>query len=285
MSLVPYSKAFNKGLQLAKYTPAGKNVALAARTARAAKTVYDTGIPQMAARKIGRSYRSFRARKNRQRERVGKAPSEVPSSKIHTALDADPTARDSRTLYQTDVTTIVAAGSFNDIDNRQRDQVYMSGVKIAISLENTSQKPVHWNVAMVMNRRNPQDAIATDDFFKGSGSGRGLNFSNLLNSNDFRARAINTDANVVLMHKRFTLSPSNSTAYEEGWKPSFLCFDDYVPIKRIITYDNGGDANNRIHLVFWCDEFNTAGGILPSTNVITQSTRLLTFFKEPKINY
>lgn len=283
MSLVP---ALNKGLQLAKYTPAGKKIALAARTARAAKTFYDTGVPQMAARKIGRSYRSFRARKKTtQRERVGKSPAEVSSAKIHTALDADPITRDSRTLYQTDVTTISAAGSFNDIDNRQRDQVFLSGVKIAISLENTTIKPVHWNVALIMNRRNPDAAISTDDFFKGSGFTRGLNFSNSLNSNDFRARVINQDANVVLMHKRFTLSPPNTTAYEEGWKPSFICVDEYVPIRRIITYDSDGNANNKVHLVYWCDEFNTAGSTLPNAGVITQSTRILTFFKEPKVNY
>lgn len=285
MSIVPYDKAFQAVQKFGQFTPQGRGITSGIRAARAAKAAYDTGMPQAAARKIGRSYRKFRARRKRERERVGKSPKDVSANKIHTALDTDPVARDSRTLYQTEVTSIQSAGSFNDIDARQRDQVYLNGVKLCISLQNTSAKPLHWNVAMIMNRRDPDGPIITDDFFKGSGNNRGLNFGTLLNSNDFRARAINGDANVVLMHKRFTLSPANSTVYEEGWRPSFMNFDHYVPIKRIITYDNDGNANNQIYLVYWMDEFNTAGGVLAQTAVLTQSTRILTYFKEPKINY
>lgn len=288
MAITPY-KAAKQVATYASYTPYGRTASFAGRAARAAKMAYDTGIPQTAARKIGRSYRAYRARRGPRTPnatKIGKAPSQVSDNKLFTTLDDNPVNRDSRTLYSHEITDIPKDTGFNDIDNRQREVCYLNGVKIAISLMNKSTKPVHWNVALVMNRKNPTSQPALSEFFRGSGISRGLDFNNGLNSNDFRARFINADANVVLMHDRFTLSTATETSYEAGFKPSFMTYDKFVPIKRMITYDRDtGNANNRLYLVYWCDEFNTPSGTLPSSLVMEQSTRLITYFKEPKVNF
>lgn len=288
MALTPY-KAAKQVATYASYTPYGRTASFAGRAARAAKMAYDSGVPQAAARKIGKQYRAYRARRGRRTPntaKVGKSPSQVSDNKLFTTLDENPTNRDSRTLYTHEITDIPKDTGFNDIDNRQREICYLNGVKIAISLKNNSTKPVHWNVALIMNRRNPSSIPAIQEFFRGSGISRGLDFNNGLNSNDFRARFINSDANVVLMHERFTLSTATETSYEAGFKPSFMTFDKYVPIKRMITYDRDtSNANHRIFLVYWCDEFNTATGTLPQSSVIEQCIRMITYFKEPKVTF
>ena len=227
-------------------------------------------------------------RRNPGLNHIGKAASRVSESKVWTGTDEDPTSLDSRTLYSHEITDIPYGSSGNDIDTRQRHQVFLNGFNVMMSVENTSDKPVHFNVAVVMNRREPSAAPSVIDFFKGTGIDRGLNFSNTLNSNDFRSRPINPDKHVILKHKRYTLSNKEAATpvYEAGAIPSFTSIDFYMPIKRIITYNADlGNANNRIYLVYWCDEFNTGGGTLPQSNVLERSLRIHTMFKEPKIQY
>lgn len=247
-----------------------------------------------AAKKFSRKFKSSRQSKKAKKKSppqakyIGKPASAVTSTKLWTGTDLDPTTLDSRTLYQQEITDIPKDLGNNDIDSRQREQVFLQGFKVMMSVENTTTKPVHFNVAVVMNRRDPDGNIGTTDFFKGSGLDRGINFSNALNSNDFRSRPLNPDKFAILTHKRFTLSnPQQATpVYEAGDKPSFTSIDFYMPVKRIITYNGDtGAANNRIWLVYWCDQFNTATTTLPQSNMLTHSLRIITRFKEPKVNY
>lgn len=216
--------------------------------------------------------------------RVGKPPSARGQAKAFTPMDTNPVQLSTRTFYENELTDVPKDSGFNEIDARQRESCYIEGFKILTSLENTSTKPIHFNMAVLMNRTSPAASPSPNEFFRGTGINRGLDFSTALNSNDFRARPINTDKNVVLMHKRVTLSPAGSTSYESGWKPSFHTMDAYIPIKRILTYDQGV-CNNRVYIVYWCDLFNTAAAATGTATSLTHSQRVITYFKEPKVNY
>jgi len=226
----------------------------------------------------------FRRGFNNSRSRIGKPINYRGSPKAFTPVDSNPSGLTTRTFYEQELTSIPKDTGVNDIDQRQRDLCFLQGFKIMTSLENTGTKPVHFNMAVIMNRTSPAASPSANEFFRGSGNQRGLDFSFTLNSNDFRSRPINTDKNVVLMHKRVTLSPPNTTSYEAGWKPSFHNIDCYVPIKRLITFDNGV-ANNRLYVVYWCDEFNTPTSTVPVGGKLTFSQRVITLFKEPKVTY
>lgn len=217
-------------------------------------------------------------------QRVGFHPSEVSAVKTFTGTDFDATNQAIRTLYTYDITS-VPKGTTNDIDMRQRDQVYLNGIKILMSIKNTSPDPLHLNVAVLMNKQDPSGAISATDFFRGSGDTRSVDFNPaILNSNDFRARPVNTDKNVILMHQRYTLATDRaSNAYEPGFRSSYVMLDKYVPIKRVITYD-GNAANTKIWLVYWMDNFNNIPGAVIG-NRSEVSIRCITNFKEPKINY
>ena len=254
----------------------------------AARSVQRAWRSRSRGRSRSRSKSRAKSRRRNPREKVGKHPSEVSDSKFHTPHDIK-TNHNTRTLYSYEVTGIPLSDSDNNIDGRQRQQVYLNGVKLAMTIQNNGSEPLHVNVAMVMNRTAPGFAPSASDFFRGSGSDRGLNFdSAILNSNDFRARAINPDTNVILFHKRMTLSADteNSTNYESGWKSSFTTLDKYTSIKRIISYDGITDiANNRVYLVYWCDRWQNPTGAAVSSNAMTVQTRLITDFKEPKVSY
>jgi len=226
-----------------------------------------------------RKYKKESARSN-----VGKPPTARGPPKSYTAVDNNPTAKATRTFYEDELTAIPKTETPSDIDNRFRDTVYINGFKFLVSLQNQSSKPLHFNLAVLMNRTSPAASTSPNDFFRGSGSSRALSFNTNLNSNDFRARPINTDENVVLTHKRVTLSAPNSTATEAGWKSSFHNMDFYLPIKRMFTYTSG-TCNNRIYLVYWCDEFNTSELVATQPAKLLMSHRVITYFKEPKIQY
>jgi len=275
MSLVPAAAALNT---------AGDVAAFAGRHQEDIKKLFNIGAKGFRAYQKKRTARNARNAYAKHRSSVGKAPSYRGSPKAFTPVDTNPTALTTRTFYEQELTDIPKDTGVNDIDQRQRDMCFVQGFKMLASLENTGTKPVHFNMAVVMNRTAPASSPSANEFFKGSGSTRGIDFNFLLNSNDFRSRPINGDKNVVLMHKRVTLSPAGTTSYDAGWKPSYHNIDCYVPLKRILTFD-AGVANNRIYLVYWCDEFNTATSTTPATGKLTFSNRVITYFKEPKVTY
>jgi len=279
-SIVPYS-ALNPTAKAAQsfVSFVGNNPELAREAGEQTKKAFKSFARSAASRL--RNRRKYGKPANR----IGKPPTYRGSPKTFTAVDSDPTALATRTFYEQNLTGIPKDTGANDIDQRQRDLCYVQGFKIITSIQNTGTKPIHFNMAVLMNRTAPGSSPSANEFFRGSGDTRGLDFSSvLLNSNDFRSRPINSDKNVVLMHKRVTISPPNNTSYEAGWKSSFHTLDCWIPLKRVLTFDNGV-CNNGVYLVYWCDEFNTAAGTLAQASKLTHSQRVITYFKEPKVNY
>lgn len=286
-------------MSIIPYAASEVNPYLAAATAVYEHREQLSNMASGAAKRVQRAWRNRSSRQSKKarargsrrrnpREKVGKHPSEVSDAKFHTPTDIK-VNHSTRTMYSYEVTGIPLSDTNNDIDGRQRQQVFLNGVKLAMTIQNTGSVPLHVNVAMVMNRTSPGSAPSTSDFFRGSGSDRGLDFTSaILNSNDYRSRAINPDTNVILFHKRMTLSAATDigNTYEAGWKPSFTTLDKYTSIKRIITYDGITDiANNRVYLVFWCDRWQNPTGAGTTSNAMTVQTRLITDFKEPKVTY
>ncbi len=248
------------------------------------------GTAIRAARTIGRAYRRYRrrrpgtakrARMNRVGERVGRG-----GSKRFTTADTNAVLRTTRQLQRREMTAIPGANLANNIDERQRDIINLRGFKACWEVRNTSSVPLHLNMAVLAAKEGADADIPNEGFFRGTGSTRGIDFSNNLNSNDFSCRPINADKYTVFTHKRWLLNPQGEAAAGDQNEvgTSFMSLKQYFPIRRQIRYRTNADTDceTKIYLVWWCDQFQTDTGTAPVSDAIQMSERYITYFREPK---
>jgi hypothetical protein len=245
-------------------------------------------------RGYSKSQRAKRAKFSR--TNVGE-PIGATSCKRFTARDTNPTAYNTRELYTANISIIGRNGStaFDDIDQRERDVVNFRGIRMHFHLQNLGFNPMHVHIAVLHNKTTDGVAPTTENFFRGSGSTRGLDFSTALNSTDLSTRGINTDKYVILMHKRMFV-PGRNEPLEVGVPPTFpdqwsgrsyRTIKKYLKLKRQIRYDGAGTQNQQpivgnIWLVWWCDNFMQATGTESAPGVLSMADRHVIYYKEPK---
>lgn len=253
-----------------------------------------------AAERIQRAYRAYRAvrrgkvwkygamaaKRAMKLRKYGERKSS-DASKRYTPIDTSGTLQATRTLYEDEITAIPQT-STNDIDERQRQVIYFSGVKICWELKNNEATPLHFNIAVIAPKEGLDDAVATGEFFRGTGTERGLDFSNSLNSNDFWCRPINRDIWTIVKHWRFQLNSDTngiSGVHQRERGSSYMRFSRWVPIKKQIRYRGLNSTNclNKMYVVYWADRFMEPGGTTPLSNAFTVSKRYVTYFREPKM--
>lgn len=209
-----------------------------------------------AASNIARWYRRRRGRRPTRfsRSQIGHRVNES-TGKRYTIEDSI-NNYNTRTLYKIDLTNIPKTTS-NEIDSRQRDIVNLRGFKFCIELQNRLERPLYFNYA-VLSPKNGQ-TVSEENFFRGSGNGRGLTFSNLLlSSNDFHCRPINADEYIILRHKRYRLSSlvlEGGSNYTENSGKNYMNIMKYVKLKRQIRYDGLDAQSSPVVFVFWFDSF------------------------------
>jgi len=148
---------------------------------------------------------------------------------------------------------------------------------------------LHLNVAIIAPKENnnklPDDPSAFEtDFFGargGNGTNRAIDFSNALNSNQFRCAPINTDKWVVLRHYRMKLGvPAVNGA------PAFhKTLDTYVKVNRQIQFSSDGEdasVQNPIYMVFWADDVMAIGGASGRPNAYACTIQPFVYFRDPK---
>lgn len=208
------------------------------------------------------------------------------------------TKRYEKTLPQTDeksrqldvkhLTEIPFSGS-NDIDSRQRNQVYVTGISFCIELLNKTDSCLLVNIALVVPKftRTLTVSSAEQELFRGTGDDRGLDFSNDLSSTDLHCRPINTDKYYVLMHKRLKIAPAISTAVSQtSQKANYRFLNFYKKINRSFRW-NADDHNmpiaHPIWMLMWCDKAFSPEGTLKHNDSLTVSRRHVIYFREPNI--
>jgi len=239
------------------------------------------GKIRWAAGKIGRAYRRSRAKKAKfSRRNIGE-PVGSGTAKRYVTETINPVNEDTRVLYQYGLTDIDQGTAINQ---RERRMVNLRGFKICMEVKNIATTPLYLNVAILSPKDGAAD-VTTSDFFRGAGANRGRDFGIGLNSNEFHCLPINSDRYTILKHKRYRLVPGNTpsdTASLNGY--SYMNLDWWVPLKRQIRYDadTGQPESGKVYMVYWADNFSTAGGsaVNPAQMVVTR--RVVTYFKEPK---
>lgn len=233
-----------------------------------------------AARTIGKAYKSYKRRKTA-RDNIGYDPGMETTKR--TLITNTNDFKSTRVLYSTDLTDIGATGN-NAVNARQRDMLYMSGTKLCFELGNARTKPLYVNIAVVHSKKDNDTvgSIGTGDFFRSNGNGRAQTFSDALSSLEFHCLPINSDRFNVLTHKRMVLDPvSAASGYSATDGKSFTSVGMWVPVKRQIRF-NGGEAQSKIWLIYWFDEFDTPQTDLSIPNAVKVSEHHVTYFKEPK---
>lgn len=246
---------------------------------------------QFARARVTRAIRNRLKRKRTYKNTSSKAARSIGykkgtgTTKRTVTQDVNLIARSTRTLYNTNVIEIPKTTT-NEIDSRQRDIVFLKGVKLCFETRNLSAEPITFNIAYV-SPKHDLDSPFTDDWFRGSGNTRSLNFDHtILNSNDFHCRPINTDKWNILMHKRFKLDPKDistsiTTTRHSSTRPSYMTFQKYLKINRQIRFndDSSVQSRSKLHLVYWYDKFMAPTNQGPQ-GVIDAQYRTTCYFKE-----
>lgn len=275
-ALVPYKRA----LALGTYALPSKRARLAYTMA---SHVYNNRKRYArAARVIGRAYRSYKKR------RIGMNRIDVPkraaSAKKDETVIVNQSVIASRTLYSSELTNI-PRGSNNEINLRQRDQIYYAGSKICVEIQpvTASVSPIYFNMAVVYDKRTNDvvTTVDTEDFFRGVGVGsRSQDFDpNGLTGMEFHCLPLNTDRFTVLKHKRIMMNGNSDGLNYKGTNYRF--FQMYVPIKKRIAYEDG-NCQSKIHVLWWCSRFNTLDSDGPEATMLRTSIRAHTYFRDTK---
>lgn len=193
---------------------------------------------------------------------------------------------DTRTLDVLHMTQIPKTET-NDIDSRQRNQVFITGMKFCMELLNNTDACLLVNIALVVPKaqRTLIPTNATSILFRGTGETRGLDFSTALASTDLHCRPINTDKYYVLMHKRLKIAPAISTAVTQtSQKANYRFLNFYKKVNRSFRWnsdDNEMPITHPIYMLMWCDKAFSAENTTPTTGALTVSRRHIIYFREP----
>jgi len=188
------------------------------------------------------------------------------------------------TLYSRDLTWIERADDgLNSINERQREMINLRGFKIHMAINNDpgGKGDRIWHCAIISPKGSfgffgPQDnCVAGDNFFRGNGVNRAINFQSSLTGIERNVLSINTDAYSILFHKRFYFENTDTN----GKRSKFLKL--WVPLKRQVTYDGIPQAQaGRCALVWW---FEPVQGVGPSSTPVAYADldlHCITYFKE-----
>lgn len=245
-----------------------------------------------AAKVIGRAYKRYRSRASAKKEiagrhRIGERNHKTVCKRT-TIVDTNVLDRNTRTLYQVNLTTIAKNVGTDDIDRRDRNMANIRGFKLHLHVRNTTQHVMCWNLAIVSPKDDSNSAVNVTNFFRGTGTERGIDFNfSILNSNDFRSRHLNTDKFNILMHKRYKLHPLTQGAglYTVGSGKNWMVFDRYIPLKRQLRYDSNASTTpfaGHCYYIYWFDGLMEDTGSLPINLALRYQERIVTVFKDPK---
>lgn len=195
------------------------------------------------------------------------------------------TNRSTRTLY-TEGLTDIAEGE--QIDQRERKLANIRGFRICMEVNNKSNKPLNFNIAIV-SPKDGANGVVTSAFFRSYiANDRARDFDNTLSSIELKCQPINTDRYTVLKHKRYRLIPGNSGLGTETVSlsgHSFMNIDWYQSLKRQARWAAAGalqPQSGEVWLVWWADGWSSDPNTLPETQAYTTAHKVIATFKDPK---
>lgn len=245
-----------------------------------------------AASKIGKwAYRRYRGRKRKKvndnvgargRRKIGHRPNQG-NTKRRAFNTTQVLGSSDRTLQTRNLCNI----EFGDnVDERQRNMINIRGFKICMEFKNNLIEPIYVNVAILHNKDSTDGEPTNTDFFRASGSNRGIDFGNAaLTGLDYHCRNINTDKHVILMHRRYKLTDkSTSGTFEANQGNSYMTMQRYIPLKRQIRFDGNADTvpNGSVYLCWWVSTWGSPAGAAPTAAAYDVTYRYTTYYKETR---
>ena len=256
---------------------------------KAASDMYESGKRYMRSKKKTRTRKYSRSQPRTLY--IGR-PVGYGTAKRSLTLNEDGLLVDTRTLYSRDITAI-GATTQNNINLRQREMINLVGFKLNLYARNLavlSTDVLNFHYAFIHDKGRSQallqdiDPVLEDDFFRGNGSARAIDFSTTLNGIELNCLNINNDLYTVLKRGTCSLTPvqTGSGIRKEG----FCHREVWLPINRQIRYDAGENADiptdGRIFFVWWVDRHvGQAAGGLPTANAMQLDLHCVTHWREP----
>lgn len=282
-TIVPYIGAVAPRAALYGYRAASR-IQRAYRSYRFAKRVYRRTMPYV--RYAKRRYRGVaRARKRMRFTPPNYISGTSTSKRREVANDNVPLLVATRTLFTTDLGSIPHTAT-NDVSARQRNLLNMRGTKICMEMANQTNDALYVNVAVVVPLR--ATSVTNTDFFRSSvGNTRSTDFNaTALTGLEFHCLPINSDKHRVLWHKRFRLTPRDTTGgLTDHQGRSYMTIEKYIKYKRQLRFANNTDAipeGASPFLIYWCSGFGTSLAAGSTASALQVTRRFVTYFREPK---
>lgn len=293
-ALVPYvARTVTPGMRRAlPYMMTGMTRArynMARLAARRAVNIRRSGfvpdyVGKYAARKIQRAFRNRRAKRKAARSIGQRVGTSSAKRKATASTSTESLAQKSdRAQYYDEITF----PSFGDaINERERRVINLRGIHLCMEISAGSalliggayrDRNVYVNVCVVSSKKDPTStAVSTNHFFRDSTSNRAIDFDALQRSIDFHCRPINSDEWNVHMHYRTVLG---GEAVESN--PTIRRIMKYIPFKRQIRFDETGEPDSRLFLVWWT---SLAGEhtATPFANIFKSQYYVTAYYREPK---
>lgn len=190
---------------------------------------------------------------------------------------------ETRTVYRIDLTAITKG---DGIDQRERDMVNLRGFHVCLSYRNVTSEPVVINVAIVHDRREADGGaqpIAEEDFFRGSGTQRAIDFGEQLTGQQMNCLKMNSDRFIILKRKKLLVAnvpPATPGGYYNGVSKNWKEYKMWMPLKRQLRYEDG-NCQTPLALIWWMDGPFTPANTVAISGIETFA-HVVTYFKEPK---
>jgi len=202
--------------------------------------------------------------------------------KRHSA-DFAASTRASNTVTALCLTQIVQSSS---LSARERQVIYVKGVKLNMFLRNNTNKPqfVNWAVLQMKHFVGTPDSLDIGkDMFHGTTDSRAVNFTNVVSAWHKHTYDLNTDKYIVHAEGRFVLSADDSTQVQSGAISSFKKLERWVPINRKVFYEGAatGDSSNAIMFCYWTNPWDETTST-PILNQVESNFHSTLYFQDPK---
>lgn len=173
------------------------------------------------------------------------------------------------------------------INERLRETVYISGIRLDVYVRHTGTQECVWNWAVVHPKNTQEITLSQADFFRDYGDNRSWDANVSTKSGLTWARAqINSDEFVVMAKGRIRLGPVTNAATNAniGDHPATKLFKRYIKVGRNLTFVHGvtDTPNEQIYFVCWSADPNGGAGFNTSNAPYSYRLRSVVYFRDPR---
>jgi len=214
---------------------------------------------------------------------TGDDPNSIPSnlaSKKSTGYDNF----SSNDFIKVDVVDIPRKTTTNqDLNTRERDVIYVSGMKVNVHAFNTCGVDLYLNMAIITTKKTATN-VGLDLFTSPGGTSRAANFTNVgLTPFERHTLPINSDEYQVHWHSRVLMCNAAFPTNSNGLAPKLFELFKYVAINRQIRFDGAAaESETGVYFVHWAGIAgeDAADPIIKTSNAYKLDYSILTYYRD-----